>query len=30
MRVQDAKHLKDIKCDIQIKMNKNLRGYEKK
>jgi len=30
MRVQDAKHIKDIKEDIVLKMNKNLRGYEKK
>lgn len=30
MRVQDAKHIKDIKGGIELKMNKNLRGQEKK
>lgn len=30
MRVEDAKHIKDIKGDIELKMNKNLRGQEKK
>jgi len=30
MKVKDAQHINNTKGDIEIRMNKNLRGYEKK